>query len=176
MMPTMRTGTAPPSGSIEIWYHQHAADLVRLGALACGDASLAEDAVQEVFAALVRRPPELRDGDKPLPYLRTAVLNRCRSGIRRRASGDRAVLRLVGRRSTIVDDVEASAVSSTTHRQVLDAVRALPRRQRDVLLLRHWLHLSEAEIAETLGVSPGTVKSAASRARAALAPTLEALR
>lgn len=176
MMPTMPTGTVRPAGTIESWYRQHAADLVRLGALACGDASLAEDAVQEVFAGMYRRPPVLRDEDRPLPYLRTAVLNRCRSGIRRRASGDRAVLRLLGRAATVDEDVEAAAVSSSTHRQVLDAVRALPSRQRDVILLRHWLHLSEAEIAETLGISAGTVKSAASRARAALAPTLEALR
>ena len=176
MMRFMTSEPARMPAGLEAWYREHAGDLVRLGALACGDAALAEDAVQEVFAGMYRKPPRLHDPGNPLPYLRTAVLNRCRSGVRRRDSGERARLRLVGRTPTTVDDVERRAVSSIAHRHVLDAVRALPRTQRDVMLLRHWLRLSETEIAETLGIAPGTVKSAASRARAALAPTLEALR
>lgn len=176
MMPSMEIVRSAAPDSIEDWYRRHATDLIRLGALACGDVALAEDAVQEVFATLYRKPPVLRDPDRPLPYLRTAVLNRCRSGVRRRLSGDRAVLRLVGQAPAAGPDVEGSAVSSTAHRQILTAVRAPPRRQRDVVLLRHWLQLSEAEIAETLGIAPGTVKSAASRARLTLAPILEALR
>lgn len=160
---------------LEAWYRAHFVDLVRLGTLACGDPVVAEDAVQEVFAGMIRRPPEVRDVD-PLPYLRVSVLNRCRSRMRSRGSRARARERLAGTTATTVDDVERRGVASTTTRDVLVAVRSLPERQRDVVLLRHWLGLSEAEIADTLGISRGTVKSSASRARAALAPILEALR
>lgn len=160
---------------LEAWYRVHFVDLVRLGTLACGDPTMAEDAVQEVFAGMIRKPPELRDVD-PLPYLRVSVLNRCRSRLRSRGSRARATERLAGTTEVIVDDVERRGVATTTSRDVLAAVRSLPYRQRDILLLRHWLGLSEAEIADTLGISRGTVKSSASRARAALAPILEALR
>jgi RNA polymerase sigma factor (sigma-70 family) len=175
------TDPAPSTGpavalSLEDWYRQHHLDLVRLGTLACGEQAMAEDAVQEVFAAMHRKPPALRNQGNPLPYLRVAVLNRCRSGIRRRQSGERARLRLVAETETVVEAAERSAVSTTTRDEVLHAVRRLPARQRDVMLLRYWLQLSEAEIAETLGISPGTVKSSASRARKALAPVLEAHR
>lgn len=175
MMETMQPPAARPA-AVADWYREHFVELVRLGTLACGDASIAEDAVQDVFAGMHRRPPKLRDPHRPLPYLRAAVLNRCRSGIRRRTTGERATLRLAAGEPSTVDDVERDAVGSDTRREVLAAVRSLPHRQRDVLLLRHWLGLSEAEIAATLGVSPGTVKSAASRARTTLAPVLEALR
>lgn len=161
---------------MEDWYRAHFLDLVRLGTLACGDRALAEDAVQEVFAGMVRRPPALDDPGNPLPYLRTSVLNRCRSGIRRLATGDRAVRRLADAAAATVDDVERRAVAAATDETVLDAVRSLPTRQRDVMLLRHYVGLSEAEIATTLGVSAGTVKTSASRARSTLAPILEGLR
>lgn len=176
MMPTATTSTTEHHATLEGWYREHFTDLVRLGTLACGDAAVAEDAVQEVFAAMYRTPPALRDPGNPLPYLHTAVLNRCRSRMRRRATGERVTLRLVGRTDVTVDDVERRGVATTTHHDVLDAVRSLPERQRDVVLLRHWLGLSESEIADTLGISRGTVKSSASRARQTLAPILEAHR
>lgn len=179
MMPSMElppSAGAPGAGSVEAWYHAHAPDLVRLAALACGDRAVAEDAVQEVFAGLLRTPPRLDDPSRPLPYLRVSVLNRCRSRLRRRAKGEEVRLRLVADSPTMIDDLERDAVAAATRAEVLDAVRRLPDRQRDVVLLRYWLDLSEAEIADTLGVSPGTVKSAASRARRSLAPVLEAQR
>jgi RNA polymerase sigma factor (sigma-70 family) len=60
----------------------------------------------------------------------------------------------------VVDDVR--------RRAVIDALAELPRRQREVLALRYYLDLSEREIAETLGISAGAVKSHASRGAAAL--------
>lgn len=175
-MPTAMTSTSERHRTLEAWYRDHFTELVRLGALACGDAGVAEDAVQEVFATMYRKPPTLRDPGNPIGYLRTAVLNRCRSRMRRRSTGQRATLRLADGEPTSVDDVERRGVGVTTRRAVLDAVRSLPDRQRDVVLLRHWLDLSESEIADTLGISRGTVKSSASRARQTLAPILEALR
>lgn len=175
MMPTMEQ-TPERQRTLESWYHEHFVELARLGALACGDRAVAEDAVQDVFAGMYRKPPTLRDPGNPLPYLRTAVLNRCRTTMRRRTTGERATLRVAASAETTTEPVEREAVSTSTRAEVLAAVRALPYRQRDVILLRHWLGLSESEIAVTLGVSAGTVKSAASRARATLATALEPLR
>lgn len=161
---------------VEAWYRSHHAELVRLAALAVGNVSTAEELVHDVFANLARRRPRLDDPDRPLPYLRTAVLNRCRSRLRRLAVG-RAATTFVGARPehppATPDDV---TVDRATRAEVLAAVRRLPRRQRDVVLLRYWLDLPEAEIAATLGVAPGTVKTSAHRALRALAPLLEDLR
>jgi RNA polymerase sigma factor (sigma-70 family) len=71
---------------------------------------------------------------------------------------------------------EAGAMASDETRQVLAALRTLPDRQREVLALRYYLDLSEAEIAVTLGISPGSVKTHAHRGLAALTDRLEALR
>ena len=106
------------------------------------------------------------------PPCSTAAGRRCGGG----ATGERATLRVVADAGTTTEHVEREAVSTSTHADVLAAVRSLPYRQRDVILLRHWLGLSESEIADTLGVSTGTVKSAASRARTTLATALEPLR
>lgn len=163
------------SGAVATWYRDHFDGLARMAYLATGDLAHAEDAVQEVFAELCRRPREIR-GPSPLPYLRAAVLNRCRSRHRRRVRGEALQLRLVEPGRTGDGDVEDAAVAATDARHVVDAVRRLPRRQRDVVILRYWVGLSESEIAATLGVSTGTVKSQSSRARATLSTLLEALR
>jgi RNA polymerase sigma factor (sigma-70 family) len=67
-----------------------------------------------------------------------------------------------------VDGADFHVLLSAEHREVLAALRQLPRRQQEVLVLRYWANLSEAEIAETLGVSRGTVKTCAARALATL--------
>lgn len=160
---------------IEEWYHQYFDHLVRLGYLSCGDLVSSEDAVQEVFADLYRRPKQLHAGTDPLPYLRVSVLNRCRSRLRRHATGERVTLRLVGD-ARPTEHVEHDAVHRTTTGPIAEAVRSLPDRQREVMILRYWAELSEGEIAEALGISAGTVESASSRARTSLAARLEELR
>lgn len=126
-----RTSSEPTVGDgvVEDWYHQHFDHLVRLGVLSCGDHAMAEDAVQEVFADLYRRPKTLHEGVDPLPYLRVSVLNRCRSRLRRRTTGRRAALRLLGD-GFARDDVEHDALSRATVDPIVAAVRALPDRQR----------------------------------------------
>lgn len=161
---------------LEQAYRLHRTHLIRLAALSVGDPARAEDLVQEVFAALHRRRPRLEDPSKLLAYLRNAVLNRCRSELRHRSRGDRAWSRASARPGPVVAGPDDAVTADDSRRLVLEAVRRLPGRQREVVLLRYYADLSESEIAATLGVSAGTVKTAAHRAMAALAPRLEELR
>jgi RNA polymerase sigma-70 factor (sigma-E family) len=146
-------------------YTAHWRYLVRLAVLLVDDVSSAEDVVQDAFVALHRRSGQLRDPDAALAYLRASVVNLSRSVLRRRQ---------VARRHLKVAEPEATAPADhdvlvrDEHRAALAAVRALPRHQREVLVLRYWSGLSEREIARTLGISPGSVKSAASRGMATL--------
>lgn len=176
MMTAVPIGVPVSGDDLESWYRRYRLELVRLAAYASGDVDRGQEVVQEVFARLYRKPPVLRSPDDQRRYLRSAVLNRCRSGITRSAVGRRAADRLRDERPPAVRSTEDAGVSAATRAEVLAAVRALPRRQRDVVLLRYWLDLPEAEIAATLGVSAGTVKTSAHRAVAALAPLLEDLR
>lgn len=156
-----------PVGSVDVptLYRAHWRYLVRLAVLLVDDIASAEDVVQDAFVALHRKVDRLRDPDAALGYLRTSVLNQARSVIRKRQ---------VVRRHLKVAEPEATASADQEvllrdeHRAALVAVRALPRRQREVLVLRYWAGLSEREIARTLGISAGSVKSAASRGMATL--------
>jgi RNA polymerase sigma factor (sigma-70 family) len=108
-----------------------------------------------------------------LPYVRAAVLNGCRCALRRRAVARR--FRNSGHslgRDAPQDSAEDEVILADDRKQVLVALAALPPRRREVLVLRYWLGLTEAEIASVLGISAGTVKSTAARALAALARTL----
>jgi RNA polymerase sigma factor (sigma-70 family) len=163
-------------GEIEGWYRSYRTELVRLAAFALGERELAQEVVQDVFARVYRKPPALRNPGEELRYLRSAVLNRCRTRMARAATGRRADVRLRAQPRPYARSTEDAGVDAATRDAVLAAVRKLPRRQRDVVLLRYWLDLPEAEIAATLGVSVGTVKTSAHRAMASLAPLLEGLR
>lgn len=152
-------------------FRRHHVDLVRLAVLLVGDQASAEDAVQEVFARLqARRARPGRDGEE-LAYLRACVLNACRSVLRHRKVVLRAVTNLDARLAT-GESAEAAVIRSEERRQVLAALAALPARRREVLVLRYYLGLSESQIAATLGISNGSVKSAAARGLAALARSL----
>lgn len=147
-------------------YQSHALGLIRLGVVMLGDRAAAEDVVQEAFCGLFRHWAKLTDPDKALPYLRSAVLNGCRSVRRRQRRRDRPALE-PGPWQT-AESAEASVLVGEEHRQVLAALQRLPERQREALVLRFYLELAEREIAACMGVSPGTVKSTTSRALAAL--------
>jgi RNA polymerase sigma-70 factor (sigma-E family) len=157
----------PTAGRVDLHalYATHWRYLVRLAVLLVDDLAGAEDVVQDAFVALHRRAGELRDPDAALAYLRSSVVNLSRSVLRRRQ---------VARKHLKVAEPEATASADhdvlvrDEHRAALAAVRALPRHQREVLILRYWSGLSEREIARTLGISPGSVKSAASRGIATL--------
>jgi RNA polymerase sigma-70 factor (sigma-E family) len=149
-------------------FRRHHLELVRLALLLVGDQPTAEDVVQDVFTRLQARDGRLagRD-DGGLAYARAAVVNGCRSVLRHRLTAHRAsaVLPL----PEAQDSAEGQALLAEDRRRVLAALSGLPRRRREVLVLRYYLGLSEAEIAATLGISAGAVKSSAARGLAALA-------
>jgi RNA polymerase sigma factor (sigma-70 family) len=153
-------------------FRRHHGDLVRLATVMLRNRETAEDVVQDVFAGVQARPRQLVQPDAALPYLRAAVLNRCRSVLRRQALAQR-----FGRLRDVDFGLaqlsaEADVMRAEERREVLAALAALPRRRREVLVLRYYVGLSEAQIARTLGISQGTVKSAAARGIAALARKL----
>jgi len=154
-----------PAEAVTALYQAHALGLIRLAVVMLGDRGAAEDAVQEAFCGLYRRWHGLSDPGKALSYLRSSVINGCRSALRRRrrqASLNPSTGDAPG------ESAEATALIGEEHRQVLTAIRGLPARQREALVLRFYLDLDEEEIAATMRISRGTVKSTTSRALAAL--------
>jgi RNA polymerase sigma-70 factor (sigma-E family) len=152
--------------ALELLYAAHWRRLVRLAVLLVRDVGTAEEIVQECFVAVHGRWNRLEDPDKALAYLRQSVVNRSRSHLRHLA----VVRRHVDREQPPEPAAGADLATYDHDRRetVLAALGTLPRRQREVLVLRYYLDLSEAEIADTLGISRGAVKSHASRGAAAL--------
>lgn len=154
--------------ALEELYAAHWARLVRLAVLLVRDVGTAEEVVQDAFVAMHRHWRRLRDPDRALPYLRQSVVNGARSQLRHRAVVERHV-RAEAARATAADSVAEDTTDVAARRDlVLAALGRLPERQREVLVLRHYLDLSEAEIAAAMGISQGAVKSHASRGAAAL--------
>lgn len=150
-------------------YRVHALALVRFALTLVGDRPTAEDVVQEAFAGLHRSMHKLADPARSLAYLRVCVVNGCRSvhRSRRRALGRRM------QQEPLVWSAESAAMAREDSRQALQAVAALPRRAREILAMRYYLDMPDAEIAAALGVSRGTISSTASRALSTLARQLK---
>ena len=165
-------GAACAAGPAAALFREHHGELVRLALLMVGDLPTAEDVVQDVYASLHSRWSQIAAPDEVLPYVRAAVLNRCRSLLRRRGIARRAGVLHSASARIETSSAENEVILSEDRRQVLAALARLPRRRREVLVLRYYLGLSEAEIAAVLGISPGTVKSTAARGLAALARDL----
>jgi RNA polymerase sigma factor (sigma-70 family) len=144
------TSLRPPPLTFDDFYRDRWTPTVRLAHVLTGSAPLAEDLAQEAFAAVADRFAGL---DHPAAYLRTTVVNLARSHHRRRARHDQ-LLHLVDRPT----DSELGAS------ELLDAVDALPYREKAVLVLRYYEDLPEAEIAAALGMRPATVRTVAARA------------
>jgi RNA polymerase sigma-70 factor (sigma-E family) len=150
-------------------YKAHALSLIRLAYIMLGDRPAAEDVVQEAFLGLYKRWGHLRDRGSAPGYLRASVLNGSRVALRSRVhrSDPTAVSELPW------ESAEATALVGEEHRHLLQAIRTLPPRQREALVLRYYLDLSEEETARSMGVRRGTVKSATSRALAALGQRMQ---
>lgn len=152
----------------------HHRRLVGLASLLVDDRQTAEEVVQDAFANLYRSWRKLRDPDAAVAFLNRSVVNAGRDALRRKQRATRAVRHLVPR-SELLESAEHTAVQHQEHDRLWAAVAALPGRQRQVLVLRYYLDQTEAEIAETLGITRGSVKKHASRGITALAHEWEDL-
>ena len=150
-------------------YAAHYRSLVRLATLLLRDVGASEEVVQDSFIAMHGAWRRLRDPDRALAYLRQSVVNRSRSVLRHRT----VELRHAPAPMPDAASAEHGAMGSLEHQEVIVALRRLPERQREVLVLRYYADLSEADIADAIGISRGAVKSHASRGMAALRTTLE---
>ena len=146
---------------LEQLYQSSYHSLLRLAVLLTGDRGAAEDAVQDAFVGFWRKVDALDNPAAAKGYLRTAVVNNSRSVLRRRRTATRHLQDLDPGDHPAADQ---AILIDARDRELRLAVAELPRRQREVVVLRYWSELSLAEVAETLGVSVGTVKSSASRA------------
>ena len=158
--------------AVSALYVAHHGSLVGLARLLVDDLATAEDVVQDAFAALYRRWPFLRDRDAAYGYLRRSVVNGANSHLRRL----RTFRSAVSERIATAPSPETNVLADEQQAALWAGLRALPRRQRQVLVLRYYLELSEAEIATTLGISRGSVKQHASRGLDALTGRMEAVR
>jgi len=150
-------------------YSTHYRSLVRLAALLLRDVSAAEEVVQDSFVAMHDGWRRLRDSEKALSYLRQSVVNRSRSVLRHRVVVDRNA----PKPPPDMPSAEQGAIAQLERSAVVTALRTLPARQREAVVLRYYGDLSEAQIAMTMGISRGAVKSHTARAMAALRSVLE---
>jgi RNA polymerase sigma-70 factor (sigma-E family) len=162
---------ADVSGDVEDVYralfHGHFAAMVRLAAMLGADDP--EDVAQEAFVRLHHRSRALRDPHAAVGYLRTTVVNLTRSRLRHLS----VVRRLAPAPPPDLPSAEHDAVRRESHRDLVKALSRLSKRHREALVLRYWLDLTEAEMAEAMSVSRGTVKSHVSRGLDALAALME---
>ena len=143
--------------------------LVRLAAMLVRDTSTAEEVVQEAFIAMHDGWHRLKDAEKALAYLRQAVVNRSRSVLRHRM----VVEKNAPKPAPDMPSAEHGAMALLERSAVIAALRGLPERQREAIVLRYYADLSEAEIAAAMRISRGAVKSHTARAMAALKAVLE---
>ena len=158
-----------PDDALAVLFHRQYLPLVRLAACLMGDRDSAEDVVQDAFLSLQRHTSTLRDASAAEAYLRSAVVNGSRSQVRR------LVRERLRRRPAAVPSAssEETAVERDEHARVLEAVQGLPARQREVVVCRYYLELSEAETASLLEISTGSVKRHAHRAVRAVQTRVE---
>jgi len=136
-------------------FTSEAARLVQLARFFVDDRTAAEDLVQEAFIRLARSTHRIHDEARAAAYLRSIVINLARDHNRR------GLVSLRHRPPAAPDEpsAEDEATGRESRREVVAALRALPKRQRDCVALRYYLELSVPEIAETLGLSVNSVKT-----------------
>jgi RNA polymerase sigma-70 factor (sigma-E family) len=158
---------------LDALFREHATPLLRLAVVLTGDRGLAEELVQEAFVRFHRLRSAPAAGAERA-YLRRIVVNLSHTHHRRVLVARSSAASVDPGRDAEGADVEA--VRRDGARRVAEAVRALPQRQRDCVVLRYYADLPDREVAEALGISEGSVKTHLHRARATLAGRLEVLR
>ncbi|HEX9032870.1 MAG TPA: SigE family RNA polymerase sigma factor [Streptosporangiaceae bacterium] len=151
-----------PADAVSALYNEHALAMIRLAHIMLGSRTAAEDVVQEAFLGLYRRWEHLASKDSAVGYVRSSVLNGCRSALRR------------GQRRELVphqppaSSAESEVLSRQERGEVVTALLRLSSRQREVIVLSYYLDLSDIQIAADLGVRPVTIRSTRHRALTAL--------
>jgi RNA polymerase sigma factor (sigma-70 family) len=152
-----RTDSGQGTESLEALYRREYAAMVRLAHLLTGSNAVAEDVVQDAFVSMARR---IGEANVPGAYLRATVINGCRAWHRRR--------RYLAREERTLEPALPDAAAD-----MLDALQALPERQRTALVLRFYLDLPEDEIAAVLDCRPATVRSLVHRGLARMREVIE---
>lgn len=147
-------------------YKAHVVSLTRLAHVMLGDRAAAEDVVHDAFCGLYLRWHHLDDTGKAVSYVRSSVLNGCRSVMRRRIRAD------VDSEPPPAASAESAVMAAEERQEIMRAIRQLPPRQREVLVLRYYLDLSDADIAAVMGIGASSVRSAARRAGQSLGRTM----
>lgn len=161
----LESGTSDAAAVVTALYAANALGLGKLAYVMIGDREAAADIVQDAFSGLYRRWEHLSDPGKALSYVRSAVLNSCRSVLRRRR---RELFGGLAPRDAEQASAESVVLSEEERKVVMAALRKLPHRQREVLVLRFYLDMAESEIAAEMGIGPSTVRSSAHRGLLAL--------
>jgi RNA polymerase sigma-70 factor (sigma-E family) len=144
----------PPAAAVSALYQEHALALIRLAHIILGNRAAAEDVVQDAFCGLYRRWAHIADKDKAVSYVRSSVLNGCRTVMRKNRPGE-----LTDQYQPVTVSAEAAVLSAEERLELVRAMRRLPDRQRDVLVLRYYLDLTDEQIASDLRLSINTVRS-----------------
>jgi RNA polymerase sigma-70 factor (sigma-E family) len=152
-------------------YQASALSLIRMAYVMLDDLQGAEDVVQEAFYGLYRRWNRLKDVDHAIFYVRAAVLNGCRSALRRRAVRRRLLADQPDQRRAA--SAEAMVIKSEEREEVIRALTRLPHRQREAVVLRFYLELSDEQIARVMDIRQSTVRSTVYRALEALGRDLK---
>lgn len=151
-------------------YHRCHADMVRFAAFLTGDATGAEDVAHDAFAKVFDAWDRVADTDRLDAYLKATVVNVVRGSHRRRQVAERSPSPTL----RAIPSAEDDAIAEFSRRRTLDAVATLPLRQRACVVMRHWMHMTESEIAEALDVSVGSVRTHVKRGMRTLERTLGA--
>jgi RNA polymerase sigma-70 factor (sigma-E family) len=146
----------------------HYLSLVRMATLLVRDRGSAEEIVQDAFLSIHGAWAKLRDQEKAVPYLRQCVVNKSRSVLRRRMVEER----YLGRPLPDAPPAEQTAMAILDRSALVSALRTLPARQREAIVLRYYGDLSEADTARAMGISCGAVKSHTARGLCALRTAL----
>lgn len=156
-----------PELHVTALYHAQALSLIRMAHIMLGSRVAAEDVVQDAFLGLYRRWDHLADQEKALGYLRSSVLNGCRSALR--AAGKPRSLPV----SAPDVSAELAVLASERSQEIIAALRALPDRQREVLVLRYYLGIDDDQLARDLRMNRSTIRSTRRRGLAALKRALK---
>lgn len=162
--PAAREPASAVHGAVAALYRAEYRSLVRMAAMLLGDTATAEEVVQDCFVGMHDAFRRLRDMDKALNYLRRSVVNRSRSAMRRRVVAER----YRPHPGPDMPSAEQGALARLERSAVLSALGTLPDRQREAIVLRFYLDLSEEQVARAMNISRGAVKSHTARGKAAL--------